>query len=261
MRQIEDIIEDTKSSYYSILKDNLVGIYIHGSYAMNSFYPSKSDLDFIVVVYNPLSDAIKRLLVEKLIDMTPFGPEKGFEMSVILHKDALHSRHPMPFEVHFSNGHIERYKADKNYICGNDFDDDLIAHIKVIKERGIVLYGKVINRTFGEIKDEYFIDSIYKDIKDSKEKITEEPVYYSLNLIRFLLYLKNNKIYSKIEGGKIALEQLPAIYKNLIFRIVESFEIEAEKIDVDLYELKLFAGYMLEEIDKEIEIKASLDNK
>ena len=98
-----------------------------------------------------------------------------------------------------------------------------------------------------------------KDVKDSKEKIVEEPVYYSLNLIRFLLYVKNNRIYSKIEGGKIALEQFPAIYKNLIFRIIESFEVDVEKIDVDPYELKLFASYMLEEIDKEIKIKASLE--
>ena len=32
-----------------ILKDNFVGMYVHGSLAMDGFNPDKSDIDFIIV--------------------------------------------------------------------------------------------------------------------------------------------------------------------------------------------------------------------
>lgn len=43
-----------------IIGDNLVGIYLHGSYVMGCFNPKKSDLDFIIVVNEKMDDASKR---------------------------------------------------------------------------------------------------------------------------------------------------------------------------------------------------------
>ncbi|MBP5186668.1 MAG: nucleotidyltransferase domain-containing protein, partial [Clostridiales bacterium] len=39
----------------NILKDNLTGIYLHGSAVMGCFNPEKSDIDLIVVVNEPLT--------------------------------------------------------------------------------------------------------------------------------------------------------------------------------------------------------------
>ena len=41
-----------------ILKDNLVGIYLHGSAVMGCFNPLKSDLDLIVVVKDSVPDSL-----------------------------------------------------------------------------------------------------------------------------------------------------------------------------------------------------------
>ena len=43
---IDELIEQTKG----ILKNNLIGIYLHGSAAMECFNPSKSDIDLIIIV-------------------------------------------------------------------------------------------------------------------------------------------------------------------------------------------------------------------
>ncbi|WP_155832630.1 nucleotidyltransferase domain-containing protein [Butyrivibrio sp. AE3006] len=43
---LNEFVEQTKE----ILGDNLVGIYLHGSYVMGCFNLQKSDLDLIIVV-------------------------------------------------------------------------------------------------------------------------------------------------------------------------------------------------------------------
>lgn len=50
MLPINEILNKIVGSYKDILKDNLVGIYIHGSLAMNCFNPKSSDIDFLVVI-------------------------------------------------------------------------------------------------------------------------------------------------------------------------------------------------------------------
>lgn len=49
MKELE-ILNKIKASYQKILKDNLVGIYIHGSIAFKCFNWDKSDIDFLTVV-------------------------------------------------------------------------------------------------------------------------------------------------------------------------------------------------------------------
>jgi len=56
---IYDLMAKIDSSLRTILKDNYVGVYFHGSLRLGSFNPNKSDLDFIIVVKNQLSSAIK----------------------------------------------------------------------------------------------------------------------------------------------------------------------------------------------------------
>ena len=53
---IDSFVEQSKE----ILKENLVGIYLHGSLAMGCFNPQKSDIDLIIVVNEPLSDIVKK---------------------------------------------------------------------------------------------------------------------------------------------------------------------------------------------------------
>ena len=60
------ILDHVVEQYVEILKDNLVGIYLHGSLAMGCF-TKKSDIDLLVLVNNPLELRIKRLLIEKLL--------------------------------------------------------------------------------------------------------------------------------------------------------------------------------------------------
>ncbi len=87
-----------------ILQENLAGIYLHGSAVMGCFNPAKSDLDFIVVVKESMSDADKRAYMDMVVDLNGKGPAKGIEMSVVKQSVCKPFVYPTPFELHFSVG-------------------------------------------------------------------------------------------------------------------------------------------------------------
>ncbi len=52
----------------SKLDDNLAGVYLHGSLAMGSYFPPKSDIDLIIVVYQNLNADFARILNRSIAD-------------------------------------------------------------------------------------------------------------------------------------------------------------------------------------------------
>ncbi|HOK42387.1 MAG TPA: DUF4111 domain-containing protein [Thermoclostridium sp.] len=234
------------SRYVDILRDNLIGIYLHGSLAMGCF-TERSDIDFLVVVKDPLDNPTKRALADELLQFQGL-PEKGIEMSVILLRYAQDFKYPTPYELHYSEMVRERYLRDRDYICYGDADKDQAAHMTVIRHRGICLYGKLIKEVFANIPKECFIDSILCDIKDAREGIRQNPVYYLLNLCRVLHYLRHDKVLSKLEGGLWGIEQLPEKFRPLLENAVGAYRDQQHIAEWNHDELIDFAQFMMKEI-------------
>lgn len=252
---IKDILEDLKVFVHSHIKENLIGIYIHGSYAMNSYYHAYSDIDLLIIVKSPLSHELKSQFIEKLITLSKSGPQKGIELSVLLEADVTEIVHPVKFDLHFSNAHLERYEKDKKYMCENGIDPDLIAHLKVTKERGIVLLGKPINEVIGEIRKEDFINSIMYDLNDVSIETEIDRTYYLLNLLRFRYYLRDGKIYSKVEGGKKALEEFIGNRRTIIENALSNYEpVKYAKNIICEDEIKSFFDALTNEIKSMVEM-------
>jgi len=85
-------------------------------------------------------------------------------------------------------------------------------------------YGKQIHDVFTDVPTKYFIDSLVYGIKDSKQGIIHDPVYYILNLCRVLYFLRCKKITSKLEGGNWGLEYLPQKYSQLLISAIDSYQ-------------------------------------
>jgi len=152
-----------------IFEKNLIGIYLHGSIAMGCFNPMKSDLDILVVVENAITDLQKKKFMDAIVPLNDNAPAKGIEMSLVRSEHCKNFVYPTPFDLHFSNMHLNWYKRNPNeYIEKmNGTDHDLAAHFVITKNRGIVLYGKSISDVFGEISSEAYLDSIKSDIIES----------------------------------------------------------------------------------------------
>ncbi len=248
MLPVEELLNNIVLGYKRILNDNLVGIYLHGSLVMNCFNPKKSDIDFLVVVKEKISFVKMRELIDILLKYDGDSTQKGFEMSIILEKEAKNFRYPTPFLLHYSNFHKEKYLKDSQYICGGFEDTDLAAHMMITREFGKCLYGENINQVFGLIPKKYYVESIICDIEGAKEEISENPTYYILNLCRVLYYLKEEVISSKKQGGMWALKSIPDKYKEVVELALQNYSIDKELNCWNNDRIDNFVGYMLKEI-------------
>ena len=218
LMQMDTLLEEFTEQTIRILKDDLAGVYLHGSYVMGCFNPEKSDIDLIIVVDHHLSDSVKREYLDMVVRYNVLGPAKGIEMSIVLRDVCKPFVYPTPYELHFSSGHLDRYKDDPDGFAHemNGTDKDLAAHFTIIKKRGRCLYGAPVEEIFGEVPSCDYMDSIWYDVENAADEITKYPMYLTLNLARVLAYKEEGLVLSKKEGGEWAISHLPSEYCPLI---------------------------------------------
>ncbi len=249
MIETENVINKFVKESQEILKDNLTGIYLHGSAVMGCFNPEKSDLDLIVVVNEPLQDDVKRKFMNMVIEVNEAGPAKGIEMSIVTKDVCKPFVYPTPFELHFSEMHLGWYKDDpQDYVRKmKGTDKDLAAHFTIIGKRGKCLWGQPIEEVFALVPKADYMDSIWEDIADAWEDILDNTMYITLNLARVLAYKNEGLILSKKEGGEWAIKNVPEEYHSLIKAAMSEYA-DANDVSYEYDIAKQYAGYMLQEI-------------
>lgn len=243
------IIEKIVKHSQSILENNLVGIYLHGSAAMGCFNDKKSDIDLLVVIHNDLSDEDKLQYMDMVVELNELAPSKGIELSIIKKSVCRPFVYPTPYELHFSVTHLAWYQTDPyDYVLKmNGTDKDLAAHIMIIYHRGRCLYGEEIRTVFEAVDREAYFDSIWYDIEHAEEDIIENPIYITLNLCRVLAYKQENLILSKQEGGKWGLEKVTGRYRKLIQQALDEYA-SGVGMEFDEEEAQEYAKYMIAQI-------------
>ena len=246
---MDTVIENFVKRSVEILKDNLVGIYLHGSAVMGCYNPAKSDLDLIVVVKETMTDAEKRSYMDMVDELNGRGPAKGIEMSVVKQNVCMPFVYPTPFELHFSIAHLDWYRNDpEDYISKMKGEDkDLAAHFTIINHRGKCLCGAPVREVFADVPVPDYIDSIWNDIVDAEAEISDNPMYLILNLARVFAYLKDGLVLSKKEGGEWALNVLCEKYHDLIQAALHEYA-EGSDISYDMDLAKDYAKYMVGKI-------------
>lgn len=232
-----------------ILKDDLVGIYLHGSAVMGCFNPDKSDVDLILVIKGKMDDAAKRAFMDIVVELNAQAPAKGIEMSIVTRDVCKPFVYPTPFELHFSAMHLGWYRNNPdNYIQKmNGTDKDLAAHFTIIRKRGKCLFGQAIEEVFGEVPEQDYMDSIWEDIADAPKDIADNTMYLTLNLARVLAYCKDKLILSKKEGGEWGLDNLSDKYHDMISTALREYA-EGTNLVYNMDIAKDYAEYMVEQI-------------
>ena len=157
--------------------------------------------------------------------------------------------YPTPFELHFSAMHLKWYKDNpEDYILKmNGTDKDLAAHFTIIGKRGKCLLGLPIEDVFAVVPKADYLDSIWNDIVEAPEEITENTMYLTLNLVRVLAFAKDGLVLSKKEGGDWGLKNVPEEYHSLIEDALSEYGSSV----VPQYDKELsvkYAEYMLKSI-------------
>ncbi|NKI23964.1 DUF4111 domain-containing protein [Paenibacillus dendritiformis] len=206
----------------------LMGIYLHGSLAMGSYYRPKSDIDLIAVVEDRLEAAKAQAVGLAIAEEGAKSPLIGKpELSVITARTAREIPVPVPYEVHYSaQWHDKIVNREVNY-DEERTDSDLLSHLTYVTQRGICLYGLPISGVFGNVAWAHFMEAVRDDLHWilEAEHIAETPYYGVLNVCRvFQLYAEDSRtVHSKDEGGEWGLKHLPPDYHSLIQQALDVY--------------------------------------
>ncbi|MGD6873486.1 aminoglycoside adenylyltransferase domain-containing protein [Sutcliffiella horikoshii] len=239
----------------TIIKENFLGLYIHGSLAIGGFNRDRSDVDLLAVVKDSLDIATQAELAKSLLAIS--NDPYPIEISFLTQKQLESWVHPSPYEFHYSEGwrqSFERELLTGHYgAINNDHkvDPDLAAHITILNHRGICWEGPPIEDVFPVIPRTHYLFSILADYQDCLKNVEANPVYCVLNLIRVYWYVKEGVISSKLEAGEYGLNSFPEEYKDTIGKVIESYQGIRVKEPLKS-ELMNIRDYLQEEVERRV---------
>lgn len=216
-------------SLQSILTDNLVAVYLHGSLALGCFNPAASDLDLLVVLHSGMAVETKRDLAQLLL--TTSRAPRPLEISFLTQAQLHPWRFPTPFDLHYGEEWRTRYQsalengAWQEWNAHTASDPDLAGHITVTRARGVTLYGATIRETLPDVPRADYLSSCLGDLADARNEdaLARNPVYALLNHCRTYGFLVDGQIRSKDEGGVWALDHVPADLRTIIVNALELY--------------------------------------
>lgn len=252
-------IERLKETFKSQVAENLIGIYLHGSLAMNCFNPLRSDIDLLVVTQRKMTIEIKRGIAEFLLENS--RNPSPFEISFLSREDLSHWRYPTPFDIHYSEDWREKFERElvggewKRWNEVQHCDEDLAAHITVTNHCGVCLYGASVSEVFPSVPKRDFVRSILADVESVEfgfDAALQYPVYVVLNGCRTLAFLQTELILSKDEGGVWALERLPAQFRDTITSALNEYRHSSNESDLATDRLVEFVAFMRNKIKRAV---------
>jgi streptomycin 3"-adenylyltransferase len=189
------------------VRDDLVGVYVHGSVALGCFNAARSDVDVIAVVREPLSDEQRLRLVDALLRIS--AAPHGIELHVVTRTTLETWEHPARFELHYSETLRERFAFDPVETLARlpATDADLAAHMTVARAVGIALTGPPAAELFPKVPRADLVDSLLRDLEWTRT--APSALYGVLSPCRVWATLETGAVHSKLTGARWALEQLP----------------------------------------------------
>lgn len=163
-QEMIETIQILKENFQLILKENLIGIYLHGSIALEDFNFKHSDIDMLVVTINAPSETQKKEIIDLILAYENYYPKKGLEISFVRIEDCKHFVYPTPFDLHFSNLYLNEAKKDSATFSKkmHGLDPDLACHFTLTREKGVVLFGPEPKQVFASTPKKYYLKVFYR---------------------------------------------------------------------------------------------------
>ncbi|HXW84818.1 MAG TPA: aminoglycoside adenylyltransferase domain-containing protein, partial [Candidatus Binataceae bacterium] len=211
-RQVENLVAELRT----MLKDDLAGVYLHGSLALGCFNPRRSDIDLLIVSEKAVKLAIRKKLA--WLFLTRSRKPIGLEATVVSRTQLRQWRHPSHFEFHFSEDWRGRYRRelDAQLRFVRVRDPDLAMQIATARARGRRLFGGSRGKVLPQIPFAHQVASAMQDLRWARARIRQDPAYFVLNACRICALVESRRILSKDEGAAWALQRFPAEHRRVV---------------------------------------------
>jgi len=218
--EVNFILNILRCEVQSILGNQLVGMYLYGSLALGDFDQHKSDIDFVVVTAEELSDELLEALCAMHRRLATSGSKWANELegSYIPQKalqryDPSSARHP----------HIDRGGGS---LSVEQHDSDWIIQRYSLREHGIVLAGPdpktIIDPIQPDDLRQAVLDLLWwwelQLVDTSRVETSSYQAYAVLSMCRLLYTMEYGTIVSKPEAARWAQRTLGEQWAALITR-------------------------------------------
>ena len=185
----------------TVLGDNLVGVYLHGSLVLGDFSRERSDIDIMAVSDRHLSPEEKRAVADQLSSASLPCPVGELEFHIVDSDGLGGSLAAPPFELHIAT---DRSGVPDRVVDGQGHvgDPDLVMHFAVLREYGHALSGPRAAEIFPRIPHERLVRAFADELRWAEENAS--PTYQLLNACRAWRFLEEGVLCSKTEGGEWA---------------------------------------------------------
>lgn len=212
--EVEAYLVQLAEKVESILKANLVGVYLMGSGAQGDFRV-KSDLDVLVVVSGEITAQQKGRLVHDLDHSQLHVPAAGLDLMIVRLETVTHPQLRPPYEFWFSTGSTWKTEVD---LKGST--SEALIFLGICAQSARTIAGKDHKEVFRPVPFQLLLSALIDVLEWHRAKILDpfhDPngQYSILNASRAWLYVLEEKLVSKKEGGQWVLSREP---DNLLIR-------------------------------------------
>lgn len=218
MAEIPVSVQSVLNEYMTLLNERLpntlVGLYLHGSIALDAYVEHSSDIDFLTIINHRLSTSEAAVLYE-------------------IHQSITSSSKPEMDGHYLLQEEIGSQAEGLYYNRGQLQDKTVVNPVTwwILKNKGIAVFGEELNIAVdrmdllsyvSENMNTYWADRIRK-VEDSdpilqlpKEILDEEIQWSILGILRQYYTLREHDIISKLGAGEYALEHVPEEWHTII---------------------------------------------
>jgi hypothetical protein len=200
---IEEYTAQIAERLGTVVGNDLVGVYLHGSIVLGDFSMMRSDVDVVAVARRSLSGDEKREVGERLSQRSLPCPAGGLEFHLLRHD--LVAADAAPFELHLSTS----TKGDPDRVGdgqGRAGDPDLALHFAVLRKRGKAVVGPSPDRVFPTVPRPLLLRALLRELAWAAQNAS--PSYQVLNACRAWRYADEGRICSKTAAGEWARERV-----------------------------------------------------
>lgn len=246
---VQSVLNEYMTLLNERLPNTLVGLYLHGSIALNAFVENSSDIDFLTIINHRLATSEAAILYE-------------------IHQSIARNSKPDMDGYYLIQEEIGS-QAEGLYYNGGQLQDKTVINPVtwwILKNKGIPVLGEELNIAVdrmdllsyvSENMNTYWADRI-RMIEDSdpllllpKEFLNEEIQWSILGILRQYYTLREHDIISKLGAGEYALKHVPEEWHHIINEAIQIrkgtgktfFESEKKRLNT----ASLFMEYILKE--------------
>lgn len=215
VQQVTDVVDVVGH----VLRDDLVGAYLHGSAVLGGLRPY-SDVDVFVVTRRSTTPQQRRALVERLLEISGSrasrGPARPVELIVVVETDVRPWRYPPMME--FLYGEWLRDDYERGETPSPMTSPDLAPLITMVRNGDTPLVGPPPAAILDPVPDDDLRRAIVAGVPDLLDEVESDTRNVVLTLSRIWSTLATGTIKSKDGAADWTLPLLPADHQRVLAR-------------------------------------------